>query len=468
MEARPAPEVMPFPRRLLYSLGAAGWQLTDRLVVSVALFYYLPPPGRGLEDPLSPRIFLGVFTVYGVASLVGRVFDMLADPVVGWASDRSRSRLGRRRIFLAGGILPMVALPVLLFWPPGAPGSTANALWLAGILALYFVFFTVYVGPYLALLPEIARSTEERVNLSTLMAVATLPAAIFGGVYGLGIDWGVARGLAVEEALRALVLAASALALVLCALPLLAVDERRFCRGEPSSLSIREALGATFANRPFRRYLAAQIPFIVGVNMVQPALIYYATVVLGRSEGFTAPLGGVLMGATILAFVPVNRLARRYGPKRSILACVAGFGVGLALLGLLRPDVPGGPHDAANLLLVFGVMACMGAPLAGFVTLPNVLISQVIDFDTHRTGAHRAAMYFGAQGLATKLLYGVSGAILAFLFQRFGNSAEDPLGVLLVGPVAGAFCGISALLFLRYPERSIQVPAVEPVAGSES
>jgi GPH family glycoside/pentoside/hexuronide:cation symporter len=64
-------------------------------------------------------------------------------------------------------------------------------------------------------------------------------------------------------------------------------------------------------------------------------------------------------------------------------------------------------------------------------------------------------MYFGVQGLATKMLYGVSGAILSFLFVRYGNSAEEPLGVLLVGPVAAVFCLASALLFLRYPEAEV-------------
>ncbi len=36
-------------RRVLYALGNPGFQVTDRLVVLVAVYYYLPPPGRGLE-----------------------------------------------------------------------------------------------------------------------------------------------------------------------------------------------------------------------------------------------------------------------------------------------------------------------------------------------------------------------------------------------------------------------------------
>ena len=449
------PERMPLARRVLFALGLSGFNITDRIVVAVAIYFYLPPPGRGLDAQVSQEVFFGVLTAYGVASVLGRVVDAITDPIVGHLSDRSRSRLGRRRAYLVYGIVPMVALPVLLFWPPGAPGSALNAIWLAVLFGLYFVFFTIYVAPYLALMPEIAWSAEERVNLSTLMAAVGIPAIVIGMAWVAGIDWGVARGWSPTQAIRAIVIVLAALGLVLCALPILAVDERRFCRSEPSNLSFVGAFRATLANAPFRRYLAAQIPFVLGVNLIQPAIPYYATVLLGRSEGFGFQLGAALFASTVLSFVPVNRYAQRVGAKRTVTGCVAIFSLAMAMLGGLRADVPGGAHDAANLAIAFGAMALAGIPVAGFLTLPNVLIGQVVDYDVMRTGAQRAAMYFGMQGLATKSLYGVSGAILAFLFARFGKSPEEPLGVLLVGPVAGALCLVSTLLYARYPERQV-------------
>ena len=114
---------MPAARLFWYSLGNAGHQITDRIVVAIAVYFYLPPPGRGLESQVSTGVVAGFLTVFGAAMLLGRVFDSLADPLVGHASDRSRSRLGRRRSFMIYGIAPMVGIPVLLFFPPGAPGA---------------------------------------------------------------------------------------------------------------------------------------------------------------------------------------------------------------------------------------------------------------------------------------------------------------------------------------------------------
>lgn len=449
-------ESMSTARRVLYALGATGFQITDRIVVAVSLYFYLPPGGRGLQPLISTEVYAFGLTSYGIAMLWGRLFDMWADPIVGYASDRSRSGLGRRRAFLIYGIVPMVALPVLLFWPPGAPGSALNAYWLGVILAGYFVFFTVYVAPYLALIPEIAWDERERVRLAAIMAAVSFPVlTVFGAAWGVGIDWGRAVGLDTTDSVRWIVVVASIVAFFLCLAPIVAVDERRFGRNVPSTLPLIESMRLTLRNRAFVHYLVAQLPFILGVNMIGPALVYYATVVFGRSEGFAVYLGVALVVPTIAGFAIVNLLTRRLGAKYTMVLCVGIFAATLGSLWWLVPDVPGGPHDTGNLTLMFVTLAINGLPLAGFLVLPPVLIGQLTDWDEAHTGAHRAAIYFGMQGFITKLPYGISAAILAYLFQSYGASPEQPLGVLLVGPIAGAFCLVSMLLFLLYPEQAV-------------
>jgi GPH family glycoside/pentoside/hexuronide:cation symporter len=449
-------ESMSTRRRVLYALGSTGFQITDRIVVAISLYFYLPPGGRGLEPQIPTGVFAFGLTAYGAAMLIGRLFDMWADPIVGYASDRSRSPLGRRRAFLIYGIAPMVVLPVLLFWPPGYPGSSFNAYWLAVILSVYFVFFTIYVAPFLALIPEIASTEKERVRLAAIMAGVSFPIlTVFGVAWGVGVDLGRGAGMSTIESVRWIVVIASVLAFVLCLGPILAVDEKRFAHTVPSTLPLKQSLLLTIRNRGFVHYLIAQLPFILGINMIGPALVYYATVVLGRSEGFAIYLGGAMILPTIIGFAIVHLLTRRLGSKRTMVLCVGLFSITLCSLWWLQPDAPGGPNDAGNLWLIFTVLAINGLPLAGFLVLPPVIIGQLTDWDQVHTGANRAAMYFGMQGFITKLPYGVSAAILAYLFQSFGASPEEPLGVLLVGPIAGGFCLLSTLLFLLYPERAV-------------
>ncbi|MCG8590070.1 MAG: MFS transporter [Proteobacteria bacterium] len=455
----------PFPtwRRWLYACGSAGFQITDRMVVMLLLYFYLPPPESGLVPQLSDTVFALGLTSFGAAMLLGRVFDMLADPVVGYGSDRSRSHFGRRRVYLLVGWLPMCLLPLAAFWPPGPPGGSANAVWLTSVLSLYFVFFTIYVGPYLALQPELARTTDDRVALARQMAIVAVPVVFVVNTWGAGFEALQARGWSPADAMRAVMVLLALLACFLCWLPIAAIDEKRFAHSGPAQLSFWRAVGETLGNRPFRHYLEAQLLFILGVNMLLPALPYIARVLLGREESFLIPLTGVLGVGLVVGFWSLPRSTERLGPKRAMVACVAVFSLCLFGLGGLSAVRPGEPGDTQNLVLAFGTLALLGAPAAGFFVLPSVLIALLVDADERRTGAPRSAMFFGIQGLVTKVMFGVSTALLAYLFQRFGNSADAPLGVQLVGPVAGTACGLSALLYMRVrmPE-----PAARPGADA--
>ena len=84
---------IPAARRFFYALGHPGFQITDRIVVLMAVYFYLPPPGRGLETRVQEEAFLGFLTVYGLATLVGRLFD---------AARSSRDRITA----LTGGSVP--------------------------------------------------------------------------------------------------------------------------------------------------------------------------------------------------------------------------------------------------------------------------------------------------------------------------------------------------------------------------
>jgi len=454
----PMPEPMPRSRQWAYCLGNGGFQISEQIVVSVALFFYLPPEAAGLDlvPQISDEVFFGVVTVFGLAGLVGRVVDSAADPVVGFASDRSRSRFGRRRAFLIYGIVPMVAIPVLLFYPPGEPESVANAVWFTALYSLYFISFTVYVAPYLALFAEISWSQEDRVWLSRALAFVAFPVAVFfASGWALGFDAGRAAGLDSVSALRWLVVVSSLVAFALCLAPIAAVDEHRYARSIRSDLSLGPALRATLANRPFMIYLAAQILFVFGVNMIRPAMPYIATVLLGRSPGFAAWLTVAMAVGIVGGFFVVNRLTNRFGAKRVMMGCITAFSLALASLFLIEPDVPGGARDAVNLAIVFGSLAVVGVPVVAFLVIPHVLMGQLIDADAAKTGANRSAMFFGTQGLLTKWVYGASAWMLSYLLAEFGRSPEDPLGVQLVGPVAGLACLLSVVLYAFYPEQEL-------------
>jgi len=134
------PEQMSTRRRLAFTAGAPGFLAIERVAAGILLYFYLPPPDRGLVPQVPEETFLGAFTAFGLAMIIARSVDSAAALVVGHASDRSRSRWGRRRSFMLYGIVPMVSLPLLAYWPPRAAGSPVNVVWLTVMLSLFYVF----------------------------------------------------------------------------------------------------------------------------------------------------------------------------------------------------------------------------------------------------------------------------------------------------------------------------------------
>jgi GPH family glycoside/pentoside/hexuronide:cation symporter len=106
-------------------------------------------------------------------------------------------------------------------------------------------------------------------------------------------------------------------------------------------------------------------------------------------------------------------------------------------------------------------MAVIGAPLAGVYLFPATLTADIVDDDSARTGLRREATYYGTQNFVEKTATAVSPLLLALLLQ-FGSTAEDPLGIRLVGPAAGLLVFVAWLLFRSYrlPDQVVAVQGV--------
>jgi len=146
--------------RLLYGAGYLSVALTTDVTLTWLMKCYRP-------DPTDPRWnVLASAAAFSLANIAGGIVDGLADPLVGFWSDRIRSRWGRRKPFIFIGA-PFLALMFALVWmPPNPSVSVFNGVYLAATVALFYFCFTLVVCPYLAMLPEITAEPAERVRLT--------------------------------------------------------------------------------------------------------------------------------------------------------------------------------------------------------------------------------------------------------------------------------------------------------------
>jgi len=304
-------------------------------------------------------------------------------------------------------------------------------------------------APYLALLPEIARTTDARTRIASFMTgfsvlviiignllLGPLVAAWRGGVEILGMHF--------RNGFEPQALVCGGLILFFITLAMSAVRERPNEVPEGGHLSFKNAVMESVRNPAFLPLVLPLSVFLIGTNIVVTAVPYFGRSILHSTEA-VASLGAALVymvAALVLPFL--RRLVGNHGKKRLY---------GLALLVMSgqfasMPLVAISPWPTATYLVL---MAGIGVPLGSMLVLSRVLISDVIDFDEKRTGLRREAMYFGMQGLMTKVSFGVGPLIATQLFTIFGNTADHPLGILLCGPAAGLLGLAGWAAFRRYP-----------------
>lgn len=419
--------------KVAYGVGAGGWVIVDRVMIAWLYYFYVTTRADAGDALMAPLVFSGLM-------LAGRVVDAVADPVIARWSDNHGGARGRRIPFMAVSALPYAVVFVALFYPPVAGRSPWNAVWLAVLLAGYFVAFTAYVAPYLALLADLSRTTKDRVDLSTSKAIFTLVGA---GVALIG------SGLLIDAfGFRGMVWTTALLGLALLCVPL-GIRERRYAAGVPATLPLVEAVRTTLRNRPFVITLVTSNAFWFGFNIITLNIALYVTSLMAMDEAAVALFMGAAFGVALVAFAPVNAAAKRYGLKAVMIGSLGLFAAVFSLIYLFGQPVLG----LAPLTFALSAMGVGGVALAGFFIVPDAVIATVADLEEGEglSGQRREAMYFGVHGLTLKVNLGISTVVSGALLQFYG----DPLGIQLTGPVAAVAAAIGAAVFFLYPERQV-------------
>jgi GPH family glycoside/pentoside/hexuronide:cation symporter len=463
----------------------AGPDDRERLPLSLLLLYGIPSfAGAAMLVPIYihlPKFYSDVvgvplgFLAIGIAG--ARALDALSDPLVGWLSDRTRSRWGRRRPYIALGS-PLCALAFYaLFAPPAWLDVRQASVWFATSFVLYFVLHTLYSLPHYALGPELSLHYHERTRLFGYReGFAILGTVIAAAAPGVLMSAG---GLGERAAFADMALAFAVALAVSCWLLAARVRERpEFAArtSNPFVPGVRRAL----RNRPFRILLAT---YVVGsaAGAIPGTFMPFFNAYVIRPEdeaGWLAIYLAAYFGAGFL-FLPVWLwAARRFGKKSTWLASfVFGITGGAAMFFLDRGDT------IATLLLILWSGSSFGA---GLFLGPSIQ-ADVIDYDELHTGKRREAQYTAFWAMLPKFVAIPSAAIPIAVLATLGyvpNAEQKPEVVLAIKAIFALtpafFSALAFVVALRFPIDELVhariragidahargEPAVDPLTGA--
>lgn len=233
----------------LASYGAPSMPLS---MVSLPLAVYLTPvyadsAGFGLS-----------LAFVGLMLALSRVFDGITDPVIGFLSDRIRTRWGRRKPFVLIG-MPIFMLGVWLLWIPPIEftevtwlGMTFNTgyPYLLGVLVIMYVGATIKDVPYSAWGAELAQGYNERTLVMSWKEAFTVSGSLIGAMCpAIIVFWGYTKP---TDNVYFLTIALMFIMPVLIFNLLYSVPEHPVKEQNTSRMSLRDSFRYVWANEPYR------------------------------------------------------------------------------------------------------------------------------------------------------------------------------------------------------------------------
>jgi GPH family glycoside/pentoside/hexuronide:cation symporter len=409
-------------------------------VVGIPVYVYIP---KFYTDVVGINIAALGSLLFSV-----RIFDAITDPTIGYLSDRTCTRFGRRRPYIAIGSLFVVLSMVLLFNPPQA--SPDFETWWFGIsIYALFLFWTVVTVPFEALGPEITFDYDERTSLfsmrdgfliaGTLMAASS--PALVAWAFDLTPD---AEGERAKFFWIAILYAP--LLIGSCWWCVAAIKEK-----QPTTIlapsSLWRGLRDVAHNRPFIILIVSYTIAAIGSNLPATLILYYVEYVL-QSQLADAFL--LLYFVTGILFLPGwVWLSGRIGKKAAWLTSMVintGAFIGVFFLG------PGDAHIYGILIFLSGIG--FGATLA----LPSAIQADVIDYDELLSGQRREGQYIGLWSIAKKFAAAIGvGAGLYILgwagyTPNVDQTEQVRLTLRILYALVPCLCNILAfIIVLAYP-----------------
>ena len=434
----------------LFAAGQFGWSLLSGLISNWLVYFYQPDEasiaqGQTIFIPQG-LVVLGIFTVIGGITAFGRLFDAITDPWIASLSDRCTSEKGRRIPFLKWASLPLAISTVLVFWSPVNENSQLNAVFLFVMVMAYYLSITAYCTPYNALIPELGHNQTERLNISTVISftfiAGTAVAYLAPVIWGLFIPaFGRVNAVRITFAIMAVI------AFVCMQIPVWSIHEKDYVNTVPSKDTAFSSLASTFKNGEFRKFVGSDILYWIAITMFQTGLPFFVTSLLKLPETMTTLYFVGMTGLSLVFYIPINKLAPKFGKRKLILGAFGIFALSYLYTGFLGKISVISPNVQGLILMVTASL-----PMAVFGILPQAVVADIAQSDAKRTGSNREGMFYAARTFAFKL--GQSLSMLLFTaISTIGGTAGT--GYRIAAFLAAAFCLLGGILFLFYNENKI-------------
>jgi len=440
-------------QRLLwaYGLGDVGTGMGAALIGFYMLRFYvaagLPPWQAGLA--------------YGL----GRLWDAINDPIVGWLSDKTSNHpWGPRIPWIAWSAVPLGIAMAAMWWLPPWPD---NAIRFGIFLAISIVANSLYTCvnlPYTALAAELSGDVQLRTRLNTARftgsILATITAALLAGV--LVKDLGDPRTYLPVGLVSGLIIAVTAL---LCGWGLLPMA-RRCRRPDSTSGTTRRLLRRVRRNGRFLMVLGLYLLLWCALQLMQAVSLFFLPVVLQVPEGLSKLILLPFLLSSLAGLWVWTGVARRHGRVAALRWGGGLWTVACLAVMLLQPldagtAVLGSQANALKLAALVATIVLAGAGASTAYLIPWSLLPDAIDVDPEKPAGQYSAWMVLAQKVCISAVIALLGVLLsASGYSETLSAQAQPASALLairlcMGLIPAVLIVLGLLVMRRWPEKGL-------------
>lgn len=437
---------------IYYCLPQFAVGLFTTMLNNYLIYFYQPTKNSGLPTLITQGyVIAGVLTVIGLIKALGHIIDAVSDPIVASISDKLGHKDGRRIPLMKWFAVPFAVSALLIFWSPSS-APMFNNVWLAFFIWAYYIFYTLYMIPHNALLPEMVHNEHRLVDAYTWNSLFFVVGSMLGYATTAIVALIKKLGAAPILAWRLTFLSFTVIGVILLLIPAFTIREKDYVASVRPTAKLSASLKHAFSNRHFVIVTLGQLFEGTGMSFFQACIMYYITELMGIPEEYSIIIMAASIIGSLLLYPLINRWTKAKGKKAPMIAGCIVFAIAQCIICFVDafPKQYAMPTAIAFALFV-------SLPFAVLNIIPASMMADVIRYDTIKTGINQEGTFAAAKSFVTKMGTSLATMIVPSLVVIGAVSGESigHRGLLLTAVVGAVFTVIAIVIYMFYDEAEV-------------